>query len=149
MLFDLFRKNKQQDVINLHLNGFQQSFSEIQKEAILQALFIIANIDGKYHKKEVKFFELAAETLGYDLGKDYLDKLLLITPEHQFNILKNLNESQKDWFIVTIFGMFSADGTGKEVEFNTMGFILDNMGISSERVDRVLNKYNAITSRFL
>jgi len=148
MLFNFFKKNKSQEVVVQHLSGFNKSFTTIQKEAILQALFVIANIDGQYHKKEANFFALAAKTLNYDLSEDIIDKLLLITPEHQFDILKNLDDSQKDWFIVTIFGMLSADGKGKEVEFNTMGFILDNMGISSQRLDRVLSKYNAIVSTF-
>ena len=148
MLFDFFKKNKGQNVVTHHLFGFQKSFTEVQKTAIMSSLYVIANSDGKFHKKEARFFLQAAEVLEYKLTENFLDRFLLITPEEQIMILNMLDESQKDWFIITIFGMVCSDGKALDIEYKTMQFILESIGITEQRFHNVIDKYEAISRKF-
>lgn len=61
---------------------------------------LIANSDGEFHRKEEMFFEQTATMLGYRLSGDYIDDLLAMGKEKLFQLLKSLDESQKDWSLL-------------------------------------------------
>ncbi|HBG86121.1 MAG TPA: hypothetical protein DDW62_01075, partial [Marinilabiliaceae bacterium] len=117
MLFNFFKKHEKQNEVRQHLGGFQDEFSDNQKKAVMCSLMLIANSDGEFHRKEEMFFEQTATMLGYRLSGDYIDDLLAMGKEKLFQLLKSLDESQKDWYIITAFGMLHADGQALEVEF--------------------------------
>ena len=127
MVFNFFNKHEKQSVINEHLSGFQEEFSEDQKNAILCSLFLIANSDGEFHQKESVFFDQTANLLGYRLGQNFLDDFFSLDKARLYQLLNSLDESQKDWYIITAFGMVHADGRTLEREFQYLEVFFDQM----------------------
>ncbi|MFG6686244.1 TerB family tellurite resistance protein [Mariniflexile sp. HNIBRBA6329] len=151
MLFNFFKKHEQQSAVNEHLGGFQDDFNEHQKKAIMISLFLIANSDGEYHNKENQFFEQTATLLGYRLNPDFdktVDDFMTMDKPSLFRHLNSLGSSQKDWYIVTAFGMVHADGQALEEEFQYMLVFFDEMGITEERFENVLKKTELMMKMF-
>ncbi len=148
MLFNFFKKHERQNTVNEHLSGFQEQFSEKQKKAILTSLLLIANSDREYHRKEERFFEQTATMLDYRLQSDYMDDLMSPDQDELFQILNSLAESQKDWYIITAFGMMHADGKSLEVEFKYLVGFFSRMGITEERYENVLRKTQLLMEKF-
>lgn len=148
MLFSFFNKHEKQSAVNAHLGGFQDEFTKNQKKAILNSLLLIACSDGDYHQKEVQFFEQAATLLGFRLTQDYAEELMSFSRDNLFQLLNSLSESQKDWYIVTVFGMMYADGEALEIESQYLDALFDNMGITEERFEKVLSKTQFIMNKY-
>lgn len=143
MLFSFFKKHEKQNVVNEHLDGFQTGFNQQQKKAVMCSLLIIANSDGEFHNTENQFFEQTATLLGYRLSSDLgttMDEFMTMDRESIFKNLNSLGESQKDWYIITAFGMVHADGKALEEEFQHLLVFFEKMGISEERFENVINK---------
>lgn len=149
MLFSFFKKHEKQSAVNEHLNGFQVQFSENQKKAILTSLLLIASSDGDYHRKEEKFLEQTANMLNYRLKNNYFDDFMTINREDLFQYLDSLNENQKDWYVITAFGMMHSDGKDLDVEFDYLNAFFSKMGISEERFTNVLKKTQLLMNKFL
>jgi uncharacterized tellurite resistance protein B-like protein len=147
MLFSFFKKHEQLNTINKHLGDFQGQFSENQKKAILNSLLLIACSDGEYHQTEADFFEQAATLLGYRLNHDYANELSSFSRDKLFQLLNSLNESQKDWYIITVFGMMYADGEALKIESQYLDALFNNMGITEERFEKVLSKTQFIMNK--
>jgi len=148
MLFSFFKKHERQNAVNEHLSGFQEQFTEKQKKAIMTSLLLIASSDGEYHRKEEMFFEQTANMLGYRLKRDYFDDFMTLDKRELYQLLDSLEESQKDWYIVTAFGMIHADGKPLEVEFKYLEVFFDKMGITEERFENVLRKTELLMKKF-
>ncbi len=69
--------------------------------------------------------------------------------ETLFNLLNSLDESQKDWYILTVVGMIHADGQVLEVEFQYMETFLSKMGITKQRFEDVLKFSQLMMKKFL
>ena len=151
MLFNFFKKHKKQNVVNEHLGEFQTEFNQQQKKAVMISLFIIANSDGEFHNMENQFFEQTATLLGYRLSSDLdttIDEFMTMDRESLFRNLNSLGESQKDWYIVTAFGMVHADGKALEEEFQNMIVFFEKMGISEQRFENVIKKTELLMQNF-
>lgn len=148
MLFNLFKKNKKQNDVIQHLGAFKRSFNEQQKKAILWSLFLIANADKKFDRKEKKFFSETAMMLGYKFSDDYME-FLLIYPEDSIAILKTLTEGQKDWLIVTLLGMVHADGKALQEEYDLMQNFFTIIGVTMHRVESVVKKTQILSRGYL
>lgn len=148
MLFNFFKKHENQSYINQHLSGFQNNFSSNQKKAIMCSLFLIANADKEFHNKEAVFFEQTAKLLGYKLTSNFLEEFLSFNKVELLQLLDSLDESQKDWYIVTAFGMVHADGRALEKEYQYFEVFLENMNITEERFEYVLKKAELINEKF-
>ena len=115
------------------------------------SLFLIANSDGEYHNKEHQFFEQTAMLLGYKLGNNLdsiVEEFMTMDRESLFYHLNSLNESKKDWYIVTAFGMVHSDGRALEEEFQYMLVFFDKMGITEERFENVIRKTELLMEKF-
>lgn len=148
MLFSFFNKNKQQTAVQEHLSRFQDQFTENQKIAIMNSLFVIANSDDEFHEKEQQFFEQTAMLLGYQLTNNIFKKFTSITHEEHFKMLNSLNESQKDWYIYTAFVMIHADGKALMIESEYLNVFLSKMGITPQRSEAVIKKTLSIMQSF-
>ena len=146
-MFSLFNSNNQKSGINQHLREFQDQFSENQRKAIMSCLFIIANLDGEFHRKEEKFFIEAASVLGYKLSGDYLDDFMSMGGEKLINILNSLDDSQKDWFIIAAYVMVHADGQALDYEFQCLESQLNIMGITRQRFEDVVSKSQLLMNK--
>jgi len=102
--------NIKYDAFKEHLIGFQESFTDEQKQAILFSLFDIANSDDEFHAKEIEFFDQIGNLLNYPTGDEILDDYLKADREKVFESLNDFSDSQKDWYIVIVYGMVHADG---------------------------------------
>jgi len=149
MLFSFFKNHVRQNAVNEHFSGFQKQFTENQKKAILISLIIIAGSDGEYHRNEEKFLFQIATVLGYPLKRNYLKDFLSYDKDELLLLLNSLGENQKDWYIVTAFGMMHADGISLELEFKYLDFIFSKMGITNERYEIVLKKSQLLMDKFM
>lgn len=138
-----------QSSVRENLGDFQDQFTENQKKAIMCSLFLIANSDGEFHHKEQQFFEQTAMLLGYTLTSDILDEFLSMERTQLFQLLGSLKEDQKDWYIITAYGMVHADGQTLEVEFQYLDVFFTKMGITVERFQNVLKKSQLLMNKFL
>ncbi len=138
-MFSLFNNN-QISGVNPHIREFQNQFSENQRKTIMSCLFVIANLDGEFHRKEEEFFVEIASVLGYRLTGDYLDDFMSIGRERLTKILNGLDDSQKDWYIITAYAMVHADGQALDYEFQCLESQLNIMGITRQRFEEVLAK---------
>ncbi len=68
--------NIKYDAFKEHLIGFQESFTDEQKQAILFSLFDIANSDDEFHAKEIEFFDQIGKLLDYPTGENILNEYL-------------------------------------------------------------------------
>lgn len=149
MAFDFFRRNEKERSVREHLGGFQDGFTARQKKAILCSLFLLANADKEFHTKEQQFFEETALLLGYRLTENMIDDFMSLGGRSElFNILNSLDESQKDWYIITSFGMMHADNKLLDVEMNYLMTYYDHLGITEDRALNVIQKADALARHF-
>lgn len=144
-------KMEKQNSVNEQLDGFQSEFSLNQKRAIMCSLFLIANSDGEFHYKEQRLFEKIAMLIGYQTDTDIdskLDDIMTMDRDKLFIYLNSLNESQKDWFIVTSFEMVHVDGKALENEVKYMITIFQQMNITEDRFEKVIKKTQNIMDKF-
>lgn len=143
MLFNFFKKHEKKEKVSEHLSEFQSEFNANQKKAIMCSLFMIANSDEVYHKNEHKYLEQIARVLGYNLGSDLdkiVDEFMTISRDEIFTNLNSLTQSQKDWYIITAYGMVHADNKALEAEIQYAFTFFAKMGISERRIESVINK---------
>ncbi|MGV8111818.1 MAG: TerB family tellurite resistance protein [Lentimicrobium sp.] len=149
MGFSFFKKHDNQNEVRDHFKGFHDGFSENQKKAILLSLFLMANSDGEFHQKESEFFIQVSNLLNYKLTRNFMDDISTISRDQLFQFLNSLDESQKDWYIVTISGMLHVDGRAMEVEYQYMQAYFNKMGITAERYEAVIKKTNLLMNKFM
>ena len=130
--------NIKYDAFKEHLIGFQESFTDEQKQAILFSLFDIANSDNEFHAKEIEFFDQIGSLLNYPTGDNILDEYLEADKEKVFESLNDFSDIQKDWYIVIVYGMVHADGKVLDEELADAERFLEGMGISKERISEAI-----------
>ena len=114
----------------------QYSFTKEQKNAILVSLYEIANSDEEFHEHEAQYLKKISGYMGYSLGNRKLQKLLDTDKDHLYGLLKDLSESQKDWYVFIALGMVWADGVVVEKEFIYVENFLLGIGFSKKRISR-------------
>jgi hypothetical protein len=145
MLFNFSKKNKQESVLRENLGGFQDSFTLRQKKIILYSLFLIANSDHLFSDEEIQYFEHIAMILGFQINKTFIKECQSFTRTDINFTLTNLTPDQKDWYIVTVVDMVHVDGEAPEIKSKYATVIFNYMGISEERMDRIVKKAAAFT----
>ncbi len=137
--FNFFKKNKKETTIEEHYNDFY-GFSDDQKKAILVSLFDIANSDEDFHDKETDFINRTSTTLGYSLKYHQIKKSLNNEREQIYDILRGMNDHQKDWYVITVLTMIYADGKIDSDEFGYVENFLLNVGVSRETIEKNMVK---------
>jgi len=129
MLFSLFIKRKKNKLIKKHIESFQDSFTEEQKIPILASLFLIANSDDEFHDSEKEFLQKFSDAFGYQITDEIMDKYSQVDMDSLFEELSKLSSSQKEWLVISVFGMIHADNMVLEEElllakkfFTKMGY---------------------------
>lgn len=108
--------------------------------AIIGSLLIIANSDGEFHKKEAQFLKEVSKVLGYKSSRSKLNKFMSIGLDEMFLKLNGLDDSQKEWYIVTTFTMLHVDGQALDLEFQYLEVYFAKMGINREKFKDVIEK---------
>jgi len=142
MLFSLFtkRERKKNKLIKKHIESFQDSFTEEQKIPILASLFLIANSDDEFHDSEKEFLQKFADAFGYQITDEIMDKYPQMDMNSLFEELSKLSLSQKEWLVITIFGMIHADNRVLEEELLLAKKFFTKMGISLDSIKNIIKK---------
>jgi len=148
MLHDFFRKHENRDFMNDHIDSFHKQFSDNQKKAILCSLFFIAQSDDEFHSNEQEFLKQISTLLNYPLSIELFIEFLRMEPYEIVEYLDELNDLQKDWYIVTAFMMVHADGKALDSEYIDLKYYLDSMNITAERFERAIKKSLAILNKY-
>ena len=135
-LFD----EKNYPVIKNHLESLDYEFSDDEKNAILSSLYNIAHSDDEYHPNEKELLKEISAIIGYDFEDFSKEGHIELDDNQIFEILKGLDEGQKDWFIITAFLMIYADGVALMQEYFKIESYFEKIGISKERWQEVINK---------
>ena len=140
MAFSLFNKRKKNKLIKKHIASFQDSFTEEQKIPILASLFFIANSDDEFHDSEKEFLQKFADAFGYQITDEIMDKYSHMDMNSLFEELSKLSLSQKEWLVITIFGMIHADNMVLEEELLLTKKFFTRMGISLVSIKNIIEK---------
>lgn len=153
-----FQEKERLTKINNLTEGFQETFTESQKKAILGSMFLMIIADKSLGVNKVKSLKTTADLLGFNLKSGTLDCIGnqlfdnvndFYRTEHTLNVdLKSLSPSQKDWYILTIVGLMNADRMITESEFSNMIIMFNKIGISENRVVDVVEKASALGKFF-
>ena len=140
MLFSLFIKRKKNKIIKKHIESFQDSFTEEQKIPILASLFLIANSDDEFHDSEKEFLQKFADAFGYQITDEIMDKYSQMDMNSLFEELSELSSSQKEWLVISVFGMIHADNMVLEEELLLAKKFFTRMGISLVSIKNIIEK---------
>jgi uncharacterized tellurite resistance protein B-like protein len=116
------------------------NFTESQKETILRCLLEVANVDREFHEEEKIFLQDVARQMDYPLTDERIVDIMTIEINKVFELMGSLGMNQKDWFVVTLFGMIHADGTDLDTEYQMMEVYFDMIGFSRARYEEVIVK---------
>jgi hypothetical protein len=133
-------------ILRDHFLGFQDSFTDIEKKAILISLYDIANSDDEFHKSEVRFFQEISILLGFSARDNTIYRYLEMDRDYIFKSLNNLKDRQKEWYIVTVIAMMHSDGKIKKEELEYIQVYLDKVGISKEIYSKSIDKGKLLLS---
>lgn len=149
MPFQYFKQHRKEKAVRKHLGKFQTELNEDQKKAIMCSLFHLANGDGEYHDKEHEFIVQTSELLGYALpssGRRMAAEFMQMDKSEFFDQLNTLNEAQKDWFLITTYGMIHSDNKALEEEFNILKVYFGYMNVSMEHFEKVIQESDVFES---
>lgn len=128
---------------------FSNRFTEIEKEAIIISLFILALSDDEFHENERKSLGTTAALLDYRINIDRLEHLLTTEPPAKtIKVLADLSESNKNWYIMCALEMINADGKVTKSEIDTIDGLFTAMDITAERALYTAKKMTAMKRHF-
>jgi len=147
-MFNFFNKKKE-DSLREHLGGFQDGLTKEQKAAILGSLVILAKSDGQVHPKEMQNIEQTGRLLGIEFDDPAFERVAFGGKNEMIRILNTLDRSQKEWYIITLQSMVTADGKVEEIEISyALGFAED-IGISEEEYVKIIQKAELLMKKFM
>ena len=138
-MFSFFKKSKKNTVLNESFNKLY-GFDEEQKTAILLSLYEVANSDDEFHPKETEYHNKIGSYLGLDYSNRQLRAMLKNDRDRLYKLLDNMNEPQKDWYVITVLGMIYSDGSIIQEELNHVISFLKGIGFSEERIRKNMVK---------
>ncbi|WP_238769875.1 TerB family tellurite resistance protein [Maribellus maritimus] len=147
-MFDSIRKARRNRKIESHFGEFSRTFTQRQKISVLKSLWMIALMDGEFHRNEKLFIEQTAEVLNYKLSDTNVLKLNDIDTNETACEIKMMDQSQQDWFVITCLMMVHVDGKALNEEYALLDSLFALIGISLERVNSIIGKHKAICDDF-
>jgi uncharacterized tellurite resistance protein B-like protein len=118
---------------------FQNSFTQIQKIAIMGSLISMAFADGEGSDDEAEIAAIAADLLGLDLKEkdvnSYMDD-----PLYYLEQLKTLTDEQKKWYVRLLHLMIVADGKIEIRELDKLLEFLEVIGIDEATYKRYMSE---------
>jgi uncharacterized tellurite resistance protein B-like protein len=115
------------------------------------SLYVVANSDGEFHQKEIDFFHDTAEVLGYKMKRSAeatLNDIISISKPEMVKVLNQMDNNQKDWYIITLMGMIHADGRTLEIELNHGYAYLEAIGITKEYAESIIKKSSLLMQAY-
>ena len=146
-MFGLFKRKK--PPVSEELRNFQNSFTEKQKAAVIASSIIIANSHEHMSLNKRNTIGQTATLLGINPSSPMTRKLYEGSKDELIQTLNTLDESQKEWYIVAIHQLVMADGMPRDKEIDyVMGFA-DNVGISEDKYEKIIEQTEFILKSFL
>lgn len=130
------------------LSEFKNSYTEEQKAAMMYSLMLIVASEGDYDTKKFNFLNSQASLLGFDLEGKSMAIYQHNKADYAYNILKTMNDSQKEWFSITLGTMISLDNRPTVNEEKLVGSILTETNISDEQFKNANLKARALLNKF-
>jgi len=128
--------------------SFFDTFSKLQKAAVIRCLIVILKADGKTHPKEITYVEEATAMLNIDTDDPIVNRLLTDNTKHEMlRHLNTLNESQKEWLVVMMHGMILSDGEVDQKEINYSMGIAQEIGINQDKYFSIISKSENIAAK--
>jgi len=134
-MFSFFKRANKNKALNENFDELY-GFTEDQKTAILVTLYEVANSDDEFHPKETAYHKRIGDYLGLDYSTRELKNFLRKDKERLYHLLDHMNDSQKDWYVITVLGMIYSDGSVIKEELDHVIKFLTNIGFSRERIER-------------
>jgi hypothetical protein len=126
------------------LSELKNSYTEEQKAAMMYSLMLIVASEGVYDTKKFNFLNTQATLLGFDLEGKSMDIYQHKKADYAYGILKKMNDSQKEWFSVTLGSMISLDKRPTVNEEKLVDRILTETNISDDEFKNANLKARAL-----
>jgi hypothetical protein len=133
---------------NPELLEFANSYTEEQKAAMMYILMLMVASEGDYDTKKFNFLNTQAKLLSFDLEGKSMDIYQHQNADYAYSILKLMNDSQKEWFSVTLGSMISLDKRPTLNEEKLIDRILSETNISDEQFKNANLKARALWNKF-
>lgn len=143
-MFNPFKKKSS----NPDLINFQNSFSEEQKAAMIYSLMLMMASEGSYDSKKFDYITKQAELLNIDLEGKSMSVFHNKNADHAYPIIRNLSESQKEFYSVMLGNIAYINGNPTENEIRLTNIILSETDISHEKFKNSISKAQALLSKF-
>jgi len=127
---------------------FKNSYTEEQKAAMMYSLMLIVASEGDYDTKKFNFLNTQASLLSFDLEGKSMDIYQHEKADYAYSILKKMNDSQKEWFSVTLGTMISLDKRPTVNEEKLVDRMLTEINISDEQFKNSNLKARALLNKF-
>lgn len=118
---------------------FQNSFTQVQKIAILGSLISMAFADGEGSDDEAEIAAIAAELLGLDLQEKEVNSYM-DDPLYYLEQLRTLTDEQKKWYVRLLHLMIVADGKIEIRELDKLLEFLEVIGIDEATYKRYMSE---------
>lgn len=145
-MFGFFKKKK--DPVREHLGDFQNSFTKEQKVAILGSLVILAKSKGQMLPKEIDLIEQTGRVLGLDVDEALFAKIAGGGIDELMRILKTLNQSQKEWFVISMRSMTAASGKVNEEQIALAFGLAEKIGFTENEIIELIDKTERLNEFF-
>ncbi len=142
-MFQLFKKKTREDLIKEEFDKFQATFSNIQKTILIKCFFDISYSDSNIDKEELNLILGVFHVFKLTYSEEFMDKILEYNDEFVLNTLRTLNDDQLNYFILTSIALIERDGVVKEEEINEVNKYYIPLGISNNRIRKVLDAFNS------
>jgi hypothetical protein len=136
-MFSFFKKQSNQKYINQNLDGFQDGFSEGQKESVTVFLFKTAKCNGATTKKEEEFIQSTSKLLGFELNASSLATALQKGIAFMIDNLKELSDVQKIWLVVSVRELLQINGEIDDIKFKYSSTVFGHIGITDEILSKI------------
>lgn len=137
----MLNSNSQTEKFNQIENLVKGTFNNNQKRAILYSLLLIAKSDGEFHQYERLILDITAQFLDYNINDIEFLQYPSLGQDTMYKHLNSLNSKQKDWYILSAFGMITADLDYKEIEDAFANHFFGKMNISLDYVNKLIQQY--------
>jgi len=140
--------NKRKDPVSEDLRDFQKSFTKEQKVAILGSLVILAKSKGQMLPKEIDLIEQTGRVLALDVDETLFAKIAGGGIDELMRILKTLNQSQKEWFVISMRSMTAASGKVNEEQIAFAFGLAEKIGFTEDEIIELIDKTQHLNDFF-
>lgn len=142
-MFNFFRKKQENP-----FSEFAATYSKAQKASMIGIMLMLGKSAGNINKQQMDVISNTAKMLDLDLE----DPILLTAGQggHDYlvNNLKNLNQSQKEYFVLTLHGYCLTGGENIEKLFNYSLQFCNKIGISETEYESTIKKMTLMMEKF-